>query len=50
MTDTKKNYAIKKVQIAIDKLVDLHDLGFTNDKIRQCLDLLQSLETEIQTD
>lgn len=47
-----KDKAIKKVEIAIDKIIDLQDnyrKGFIPDKTERILDLLRELETYIYT-
>ncbi len=46
-TQTELDKAEKKVQIAIDKMIDLQDMGFGNSKIETILQMLNSLETEI---
>ena len=46
-TYTEKEKAIKKVQIAIDKMVDLQDMGFGTVKVQEILDRLNALESSI---
>lgn len=43
MTRTEKEKAEKKVEIAIDKMVDLQDAGFGCDAITRILEQLNSL-------
>ena len=50
MNQTEKNRAIKKIEIAIDKMVDLQSLGFGCDKITRILEQLNSLTTDIRYD
>lgn len=40
MTNTERDRAIKKVEIAIDKMIDLQDMGFGNDNIGRILERL----------
>ncbi len=46
-TETEKRRAEKKVQIAIDKMVDLQDMGHGYDAVSRILDQLNNLETTI---
>ncbi len=46
-TQTELDKAEKKVQIAIDKMIDLKDMGFANSKVETILEMLNSLEIEI---
>jgi len=46
-TQSEKDRAEKKVQIAIDKMVDLQDIGFGSMQVTRILDALNELETEI---
>ena len=46
-TQTELDRAERKVEIAIDKLVDLQDWGFGNYKTQEILDRLNSLNSEI---
>lgn len=46
-TNREIERAEKKVQIAIDKMVDLKEMGFGNVQIETILQLLNSLETHI---
>lgn len=39
--------AIKKIEIAIDKMIDLQDAGIEGNKIERILDLLRELENTI---
>lgn len=40
--------AIKKVQIAIDKMIDLNDMGFGCYKIEEILTRLRSIESHLE--
>lgn len=42
-SQTEKDRANKKVEIAIDKMIDLQDLGFNNDTVTRILEKLNSL-------
>jgi len=44
MTRIEKDKAIKKVQIAINKMIDLQDMGLGTGDIQRILDALWSLE------
>jgi hypothetical protein len=44
----EKARAAKKVEIAIDKLVDLQDMGFVSDLSARSLDLLRELLAKLQ--
>lgn len=44
MTQTQKDRAIKKVEIAIDKMIDLQDMGFRWDDVARILEMLNSLQ------
>lgn len=44
MTKSEKTKAIKKVERAIDKMVDLQDMGFGCGTIEEILSRLQHLE------
>lgn len=46
-TYTEKERAIKKVHIAIDKMVDLQDMGFGTVEVQEILDKLNALESSI---
>jgi len=46
-TQTKKDKAIKKIEIAIDKMVDLQDMGFGCDAIARVLEKLNGLRNDI---
>ena len=46
-TETEKRRAEKKVQIAIDKMIDLQDMGAGTSSIERILDSLRSLESEV---
>lgn len=50
MTQTEKDRAIKKVEIAIDKMVGLQDMGLGCDKVARLLDMLRSLESDINSE
>ena len=49
MTTTQRDRAIKKVQIAMDKLIDLQDMGFGGDETERALDILRSLLSKFQS-
>jgi len=46
-TNTEKERALKKVEIAIDKMVDLQDMGFGCEKVARSLEKLNALWGEI---
>ena len=46
-TQTEIDRAIRKVEIAIDKMVDIQDWGFGNYKTQEILDRLNSLNGEL---
>ena len=46
-TQREKDRAEKKVQIAIDKMIDLKDMGFGCETIERILDKLRHLESKI---
>ena len=48
-TQTEKDRAIKKVEIAIDKMVDLQDAGFGCDETARILEMLNRLRGNIET-
>ena len=43
-----KTQAVKKVDIAIDKIIDLNDAGWGCEKTERILDKLNELRTEIE--
>jgi hypothetical protein len=45
--ETERKKAIKKAEIAIDKLVDLQDMGFGCDFISEALDGLNGFITDL---
>lgn len=47
-TQTERDRAEKKVEIAIDKMVALQDAGFGCDKVSRVLEMLNSLQREIR--
>ncbi len=49
MTRTERDIAIKKVQIAIDKMVALQDMGQGSEDVSRILEMLNSLESHIST-
>ena len=49
MTQTEKDKALKKVEIAIDKMIDLQDTGLGNDRIQRILDELNNLWAQINS-
>lgn len=42
MTNTERENAIKKLEIAIDKLIDVQDMGLGDDSIGRALELLNA--------
>lgn len=44
-----KARAIKKVRIAIDKMIDLSDTGYGCDKVSRILDNLNELSNQIES-
>jgi len=46
-TQTEKDRAIKKIEIAIDKMVDLQDMGFGCNAVARVLETLNSLRGDI---
>ena len=42
MTKYQRDRAIKKLEIAIDKLIDIQDMGFGDDAIGRALELLNA--------
>jgi hypothetical protein len=48
-TQTEKDRAEKKVQIAIDKLIDLQGMGFCREEAERILDALRHLETRVRS-
>lgn len=44
----EKDRAVKKIEIAIDKMIDLCDMGFGCDSTNRILDKLNSLKYEIE--
>jgi len=47
MTCADRNKAEKKVQIAIDKMIDLQEMGFGSERITRILENLNSLVHEV---
>lgn len=47
-TRTEKERAVKKVEIAIDKMVDLQDAGFGCDTVARILELLNRLRAQVE--
>jgi hypothetical protein len=47
-SETEKRRAEKKVQIAIDKMIDLEDMGAGCDAVARLLDSLRLLESTIE--
>lgn len=47
-TETEKRRALKKVEIAIDKMVDLQDDGVTLASVGRVLDSLRMLESDME--
>jgi hypothetical protein len=45
--ETERKKAIKKAEIAIDKLVDLQDMGFGCNRVSEALDRLNGFIIEI---
>ena len=48
MTKYQRERAVKKLEIAIDKLIDLQDMGFGNDQIARALELLNAAKDLLQ--
>lgn len=48
-THSEIDRAVKKVQIAIDKMIDLQDMGYGDENVRRILDKLRMLEIAIET-
>ena len=48
MTRTQKDRAVRKIEIAIDKLIDLQDMGLGADDIERCLELLRGIQTRYE--
>lgn len=46
MNKTEKRRAQKKIEIAIDKLIDIQDSGLGNDAIARALEILNSINFE----
>ena len=49
MTNTEQKRAVKKAEIAIDKMVDLQDMGFGNDNIARILEKLNCEVNRIES-
>ena len=47
MTLTNIDRAIKKIEIAIDKMVDLQDMGINSDEVKRVLEILKSLRNQL---
>ena len=47
MMQSEKDKAIKKVEIAIDKMVDLQDMGFGSEAVQRAIDALNDLGSSI---
>lgn len=47
-TETEKARALRKVEIAIDKMVDLQVMGFGCDSVSRILEMINRLESEIR--
>jgi len=50
LTQAKKDKAIKKIEIAIDKMVDLQDMGIGWNAVQRILDALNGLRVDIDTE
>lgn len=53
MSSGKGKHRVKKVQIAIDKMIDLKDMGNSsqvNDMITRVLEKLRELESRVETE
>ena len=48
-TQNERDRAEKKIQISIDKMIDLRDMGFGCEKIERVLDNLRDLEGVVQS-
>jgi hypothetical protein len=49
MTKYQRERAIKKLEIAIDKLIDIQDMGFADDAIARALELLNEKLSRLQS-
>jgi hypothetical protein len=49
MSAKEKARAIRKVEIAIDKLIDAQDLGLADDSVQRALDSLNSLLARLRS-
>ncbi len=43
-TQTEKDKAQRKIEIAIDKLIDVQDMGLGSDAIARALEILNSIQ------
>ena len=48
MTMTQRERIIKKLEIAIDKLIDIQDMGFGDHRIAEALELLNARLTNLR--
>jgi hypothetical protein len=49
MTKYQRERAIKKLEIAIDKLIDLQDMGWGDDGVARALELLNERLARLQS-
>jgi hypothetical protein len=49
MTKYQRERAIKKLEIAIDKLIDLQDMGWGDDSVARALELLNEKLARLQS-
>jgi hypothetical protein len=49
MTKYQRERAIKKLEIAIDKLIDLQDMGWGDDSVARALELLNERLARLQS-
>lgn len=48
ITPSQRDRAVKKIEIAIDKLADLQDMGLGCDDITRALEILNSLRNRME--
>lgn len=48
MSRQKKERAIKKIEIAIDKIIDIQDMGLGDGDVQRTLDYLNDLVTKFE--
>ena len=47
MTESERNWAIKKIEAAIDRMIDLQDAGYGNNAIARVLGELNSMRSDL---